>query len=131
MGRRRAEEPEYGMERRELPRQLTRQAELFARQHQLTLNTIFQGAWAVLTALYSQQRDVCFGITVSGRSVELEGIEQMLGLRKCRGDWHEIVLQQLQPDCLCIAERKNGICMGRFRRAGLAQRLRQSSIALE
>ena len=58
-------------------------------------------------------------------------IEQMLGLRKCRGDWHEIVLKQLQPNCLCIAERKNGICMGRFRRAGLAQRLRQSSIALE
>jgi hypothetical protein len=37
----------------------------------------------------------------------------------------------LEPDCLCVAERENRIGMGSLRRAGLAQCLRQSSIALE
>ena len=58
-------------------------------------------------------------------------IKQMLGLRKCRDDRHEIVLQQLEPNCLRVAERENRIGMGGLRRAGLAQCLRQSSIVLE
>jgi hypothetical protein len=55
----------------------------------------------------------------------------MLGLRKCGDDWHEIVLQQLEPDSLCVSERENGVGVGGLRRAGLAQCLRQPSIALE
>jgi amino acid adenylation domain-containing protein/non-ribosomal peptide synthase protein (TIGR01720 family) len=51
-----------------------------ARQHQLTLNTIIQGAWALLLSRYSGEEDVVFGATVSGRPAELEGVESMVGL---------------------------------------------------
>lgn len=52
----------------------------FARRHNLTLNTLFQGAWALLLSRYSGTDDVLFGSIVSGRSVPLPGIENMVGL---------------------------------------------------
>lgn len=51
-----------------------------ARQHRLTLNTLIQGVWALLLSRYSSKEDVVFGITVSGRPSELEGVELMTGL---------------------------------------------------
>jgi amino acid adenylation domain-containing protein/non-ribosomal peptide synthase protein (TIGR01720 family) len=51
-----------------------------ARSRSLTLNTVLQGLWAVLLARLTNQDDVLFGITVSGRSPEVQGIEQMVGL---------------------------------------------------
>jgi acyl carrier protein len=51
-----------------------------ARQHRLTLNTVVQGAWALLLSRYSGQSDVVFGTTVSGRPAELPGVETMIGL---------------------------------------------------
>ena len=58
----------------------TRALRLWARQHQLTLNTMVQGAWAILLSRYSDSNDVVFGATVSGRSADLPGIEFMVGL---------------------------------------------------
>ncbi|WP_347901178.1 amino acid adenylation domain-containing protein [Pseudomonas purpurea] len=52
----------------------------FARQQKVTLNTVLQGAWAVLLQRYSGQECVAFGATVAGRSAPLPGIEQQLGL---------------------------------------------------
>ncbi|WP_414621616.1 amino acid adenylation domain-containing protein [Calothrix sp. CCY 0018] len=52
----------------------------FARQHHLTLNTLIQGAWALLLSRYSGEEDVIFGITVSGRPAQLPGVETMVGL---------------------------------------------------
>ncbi|WP_270171313.1 non-ribosomal peptide synthetase [Paenibacillus sp. SYP-B4298] len=52
----------------------------FARSHQLTLNTLVQGAWALLLSRWSGEADVVFGATVSGRPAELEGVETMVGL---------------------------------------------------
>jgi non-ribosomal peptide synthetase component F len=52
----------------------------FGRQHQLTLNTLVQGAWAILLSHYSGEEDLIFGTTVSGRSAPLPGIDQMLGV---------------------------------------------------
>jgi amino acid adenylation domain-containing protein len=52
----------------------------FARQHHLTLNTLAQGAWALLLAHHSGTPDVLFGATVSGRPAQLAGVEQMVGL---------------------------------------------------
>ncbi|HZF09202.1 MAG TPA: amino acid adenylation domain-containing protein, partial [Thermoanaerobaculia bacterium] len=46
----------------------------------LTLNTLAQGAWALLLGRASGERDVVFGATVSGRPPELPGVEAMLGL---------------------------------------------------
>ncbi|HKE59595.1 MAG TPA: condensation domain-containing protein, partial [Pyrinomonadaceae bacterium] len=52
----------------------------FARQHQLTVNTLVQAAWAVLLSRYSGEQDVVFGVTSSGRPPEIKGVEQMVGL---------------------------------------------------
>ena len=51
-----------------------------AGQHGITLNTLVQGAWALLLARYSGDRDVLFGITVAGRPVHLQGMENVVGL---------------------------------------------------
>ena len=51
-----------------------------AREHQLTLNTVIQGAWGLLLSRYTGEKDVVFGATVSGRPTALENVEEMLGL---------------------------------------------------
>ncbi|WP_158839338.1 non-ribosomal peptide synthase/polyketide synthase [Saccharothrix deserti] len=51
-----------------------------ARTHGLTVNTLVQGAWALLLARMSGRRDVVFGSTVSGRPAELPGVESMVGM---------------------------------------------------
>ncbi|GHF94796.1 MULTISPECIES: non-ribosomal peptide synthetase [Amycolatopsis] len=51
-----------------------------AREARLTVNTLLQGAWALLLSRYSGERDVCFGATVSGRPADLPGAESIIGL---------------------------------------------------
>ena len=41
---------------------------------------MIQAAWAILLNKYTQQNDLLFGVTVSGRAIDLPGIENMLGL---------------------------------------------------
>ncbi len=52
----------------------------FARTHGLTVNTVVQGAWALLLSMLSGDRDVVFGTTVSGRPADLAGVETMIGM---------------------------------------------------
>lgn len=52
----------------------------FSKSSGVTLNTLVQGAWALLLSRYSRERDVIFGATVSGRPTDLPGAEAMLGL---------------------------------------------------
>jgi amino acid adenylation domain-containing protein len=52
----------------------------FAQQHQLTLNTVIQGAFALLLSRYCDATDVVFGATSSGRPAALAGVESMVGL---------------------------------------------------
>jgi len=75
-----ASEDGYAERRVRLSRELTEAVTDAARSQQLTLNTMVQGAWALLLARYSGESDVVFGATVSGRPAELAGVEQMLGL---------------------------------------------------
>jgi non-ribosomal peptide synthetase component F len=51
-----------------------------ARKYRLTLNTLVQGAWALVLSRHSGQQDVVFGATVSGRPPELQGVEEMVGV---------------------------------------------------
>ncbi|XXY54892.1 amino acid adenylation domain-containing protein [Sorangium sp. So ce269] len=51
-----------------------------AQRHRLTLNTIVQGAWALLLSRYSGEPEVLFGVTVAGRPPELPGVESIVGL---------------------------------------------------
>ncbi|WP_426205167.1 non-ribosomal peptide synthase/polyketide synthase [Pseudomonas sp. TWP3-1] len=52
----------------------------FSRQQQVTLNSVVQAAWLLILQRYTGQATVAFGATVSGRPVDLPGIEQQLGL---------------------------------------------------
>ncbi|MFJ5239425.1 non-ribosomal peptide synthase/polyketide synthase [Pseudomonas neuropathica] len=52
----------------------------FSRQQQVTLNSLVQAAWLLVLQRYTGQATVAFGATVSGRPVDLPGIEQQLGL---------------------------------------------------
>ena len=52
----------------------------FARRCHITLNTLIQGAWALLLQRYSGDSEVLFGATVSGRPSGLDGATDMLGL---------------------------------------------------
>ncbi|MBB5928532.1 non-ribosomal peptide synthase/polyketide synthase [Streptomyces echinatus] len=65
---------------RRLGAEETRRLKEFARRHHLTLNTLVQGAWALLLARWSGERDVCFGTTVSGRPADLPGADTITGL---------------------------------------------------
>ena len=89
------------------PGRITRTLEAMARRHRLTVNTIVQGAWALILGVYSGSKDVVFGATSSGRSSGLPGIEGMVGLlvnslptRVQLRPEHRVVdwLKQLQED---------------------------------
>ncbi len=73
---------EPGPEEIDLPldAELSDRLRQFVRRQRLTLNTLLQGAWALLLSRYSGQEDVIFGATTSGRPAELAGVEQMVGL---------------------------------------------------
>ncbi|HET9653539.1 MAG TPA: amino acid adenylation domain-containing protein, partial [Usitatibacter sp.] len=51
-----------------------------ARTQRVTMNTVFQGAWAVLLARYAGEDDVTFGAVVSGRPAALPGAQSIVGL---------------------------------------------------
>ncbi|WP_437621960.1 condensation domain-containing protein [Sorangium sp. So ce1151] len=51
-----------------------------ARRLRVTLNTLVQGAWALLLSRHSGEPDVVFGATVSGRPPELPGSEAIVGV---------------------------------------------------
>ncbi|WP_164932008.1 type I polyketide synthase [Janthinobacterium sp. 17J80-10] len=50
-----------------------------ARASQTTANAVFQAAWALSLAQVSGSRDIVYGVTVSGRSADYEGIAEVVG----------------------------------------------------
>ncbi len=86
---------------------LTAALKELARRQQVTLNTVMQGAWALLLSRYTGDEDVVFGATVSGRPASLAGAESMVGLfintlpvrirvprRTSTGDWLRSIQSQ-------------------------------------
>ncbi|MCH9647813.1 MAG: amino acid adenylation domain-containing protein, partial [Deltaproteobacteria bacterium] len=63
-----------------LTTEVTEQLIAAARQAQLTLNTLAQGAWSLLLSRYSGEDDVVFGSVVAGRPQLLPGADSMVGL---------------------------------------------------
>ena len=63
-----------------LSTRVSRKLQSVAQQHHLTLSTIVQAAWALLLSRYSGEKDVVFGVTISGRPASLSGVEEMVGL---------------------------------------------------
>jgi len=88
----------------------------FARAQRITLNSLVQGAWALLLQRYTGRQSVVFGATVAGRPAELAGVEQVLGLfintlpvvltppdgQAC-GDW----LRGVQAENLALREHEH------------------------
>jgi amino acid adenylation domain-containing protein len=70
----------YAEQQQRLSAPLTEALQTLARRHHLSLNSLVQGAWAVLLSRYSGEEDVIFGAVVSGRPAALVGVESMVGL---------------------------------------------------
>ncbi|MGH3761074.1 non-ribosomal peptide synthetase [Actinophytocola sp.] len=79
-----------------------------AARHQVTLNTVFQSAWALLLHRLSGADDILFGCTSSGRPADLPGVDAMVGLlintlplrlrapgRQSVGEWLRTVQERL------------------------------------
>ncbi|MFJ1864454.1 amino acid adenylation domain-containing protein [Streptomyces sp. NPDC088097] len=64
----------------ELSAELTARLTARARTAGVTLNSVVQGVWAVLLGRVTGRDDVVFGGTVSGRTADVAGIEEMVGL---------------------------------------------------
>ncbi|MGW1278684.1 amino acid adenylation domain-containing protein [Streptomyces tsukubensis] len=66
----------------EVPLSIDKGRELARRAAELgiTLNTLLQGAWAILLSKLTGRRDVVFGAAVNGRPADLPGSDDMVGL---------------------------------------------------
>ncbi|MEM7294752.1 MAG: condensation domain-containing protein [Pseudomonadota bacterium] len=62
-----------------LPFEVSQRLRRFAASHHVTLNTLVQGAWALLLHRYCQTDDIVYGVTHSGRSADFDGIEEIVG----------------------------------------------------
>ena len=63
-----------------LDEEATNTLRIFGNKHRLTLNTLIQGAWALLLSRRSATNDVLFGNAVSGRSAVIPKIDSAVGL---------------------------------------------------
>ncbi len=82
----------------------------------ITLNTLVQGAWALVLGRYSGNRDLLFGVTVAGRPVHMQGMESIVGLfinsLPLRWSWQPqqplgAWLKALQAENLSLREHEN------------------------
>ena len=65
---------------RRLSRSATDALRAFAATNALTLNTVVQGAWALLLSRYSGEKDIVFGATRACRRSSVESATEMVGL---------------------------------------------------
>jgi non-ribosomal peptide synthetase component F len=69
----------YAEQQRRMSPAATSALRVLAQRGQITLNTLVQGAKALLLSRYSGREDVIFGVTVAGRPADLDGVEMMVG----------------------------------------------------
>jgi len=98
---------EYGNLLLKLDEATTSKAENYAQSHRITLNTLIQGVWSYLLHGYTGNKDITFGVIVSGRPDDFQGIEQRVGLyintlplhsNMEKGKKTEVWLQDIQKD---------------------------------
>lgn len=63
-----------------LSKEFTDTLKNLGRAQRVTLNTVVQGAWAMLLSTYAGEPDVMFGAVSSGRPADLPGAESTVGL---------------------------------------------------
>jgi amino acid adenylation domain-containing protein len=72
--------PRHGELEWRLPASVTTRLQSFAERNGLTLGTVVQGAWALLSSRATGEREVLFGATRACRYSELDGADSMVGL---------------------------------------------------
>ncbi|MBO2450704.1 amino acid adenylation domain-containing protein [Actinomadura barringtoniae] len=65
---------------RALPAGLAERLEGVARDHGVTMGTLFETAWGLVLMALTGRDDVVFGASVSGRHPDVDGVESMVGL---------------------------------------------------
>ena len=70
----------YGQREMALSAETTSGLEELARKNRITMNTLVQGAWALVLGCFGGVEDVVFGVTASGRPESLPGSQSMIGL---------------------------------------------------
>ncbi|WP_329423499.1 amino acid adenylation domain-containing protein [Streptosporangium sp. NBC_01495] len=65
---------------RALPEDLAAGLGALARESGLTLGTLYESAWGLLLAGLTGRDDVVFGVSVSGRHPDVDGVESVVGL---------------------------------------------------
>ncbi|MER5649307.1 amino acid adenylation domain-containing protein [Streptosporangium sp. NPDC002524] len=65
---------------RALPEDLAARLGALARESGLTLGTLYESAWGLLLAGLTGRDDVVFGVSVSGRHPDVDGVESVVGL---------------------------------------------------
>jgi len=79
-GREKPEGSADGLKEVRLSSGRTKALKAFASRNRVTLSVLLQGAWALLLSHLCKRQDVVFGVVVSGRPADLEGVESMVGL---------------------------------------------------
>ena len=64
-----SQEPQFGSTCVVLDEGVTAKIVKRARHFRVTANTLIQAAWALVLSVFSGERDVVFGTTVSGRAI--------------------------------------------------------------
>ncbi|WP_195576720.1 non-ribosomal peptide synthetase [Paenibacillus sp. 1001270B_150601_E10] len=118
----------------------TRQLETYCKAYGVTLNTLVEAAWGIVLQRYNNTQDVVFGKVASGRNVDLQGIEQMVGLfihtlpvRVTTDEKQTIagLLAQLQEQALQTAQHENSSLVDIQASTGLGSHLIQTLLAFE
>ncbi|MFC9728447.1 non-ribosomal peptide synthetase [Bacillus cereus] len=74
------EEDVFAFEDITLSLELTENLKEFAAINKVTLNTIIQSAWSFVLSKYQKKKDLVYGITMSGRTADVEGVEKIVGM---------------------------------------------------
>ncbi|WP_345624572.1 amino acid adenylation domain-containing protein, partial [Streptomyces ziwulingensis] len=79
-GERKKESADAGCVARTFSEEFTDRLVAFARGRGLTVNTLVQGAWALVLSRLTGRTDIVFGAPVAARPTELPGVEAMVGV---------------------------------------------------
>ncbi|SMG18349.1 non-ribosomal peptide synthetase [Paenibacillus aquistagni] len=118
----------------------TRQLESYCKAHGITLNTLVEAAWGIVLQRYNNTQDVVFGKVASGRNVDLQGIDQMVGLfihtlpvrvRTVEKQTIAELLAQLHDQALHTAQHEISSLVEIQASTGLGSPLIQSLLAFE
>ncbi len=105
-------EIDTGHYRYTLAEPLKNKVEGFAAKNRATTASVFYLIWGILLQKYNRCEDIVFGTTVSGRSVKVKGIEDMVGLfintlpLRLKTHPHETIIESLEDVDKNIKDRE-------------------------